>query len=211
VLNPDPRFGEAKPELISCGHNKAGLRYLWLALFSVIAGMILSVAMRLQIAHSGAAPSSEQYISLTLLHGSLMVFFVLTAAPQFGFGYFFLPIQIGANDMAFPLFTGLSFWLTLFSFLGISHSFFLPIRAGMELWLFSVICFSVAAILSSVNFCTTVTNCRTEGMTLTRLPLTIWAWYVTPKLCADFWSEAEGLRRETFGDPENPGVKPVRQ
>ena len=168
--------------MISRGHKQVGLRYLWLALFSVVLGMVLSVAMRVQIAYSGAGLMSERYVALTLLHGSLMVFFVLTAAPQFGFGYFFLPLQIGANEMALPFLSGLSFWLTLAALLGVSASFFLPIRTGMALWLFSVVCFSVGAILSSVNFCATVTDARTEGMTLTRLPLTVWAWYVTAVL-----------------------------
>ena len=168
--------------MIACGHKQVGLRYLWLALFCVVLGMVLSVAMRVQIAHSGAVLMSERYVALTLLHGSLMVFFVLTAAPQFGFGYFFLPLQIGANEMALPFLSGLSFWLTLASLLGVAASFFLPIHSGMALWLFSVVCFSVGAILSSVNFCATVTDARTEGMTLTRLPLTVWAWYVTAVL-----------------------------
>jgi cytochrome c oxidase subunit I len=168
--------------LFSVGHKQVGLRYLWLSLFSVVLGMVLSIAMRVQISHGSADQSGERYVALTLLHGSLMVLFVLTTAPQFGFGYFFLPLQIGANDMAFALLSGLSFWLTLASLCTISASFFLPIHAGMQLWLFGVVLFSVAAILSSVNFCTTVTNCRTEGMSLTRLPLTVWAWYVTAVL-----------------------------
>ena len=168
--------------MISCGHKQVGLRYLWLALFSVVLGMVLSVAMRLQMTYSGAQVTSERFVTLALLHGSLMIFFVLTAAPQFGFGYFFLPLQIGANEMALPLLSGLSFWLTLASLLGVSVSFFLPIHGGMAVWLFSVVAFSVGAILSSVNFCATVTDARTEGMILTRLPLTVWAWYVTAVL-----------------------------
>jgi len=168
--------------VISCGHKQTGLRYLWLALFSVVLGIALSMAMRLQVAQSGAGQTGERYLALTLLHGSLMVFFVLTAAPQFGFGYYFMPLQIGANDMALPRLSGLSFWLTLVSLAGVASSFFLPIHAGMELWLFSIVLFSFGAILTSINFCTTVTDLRTEGMSLARLPLTVWAWYVTAVL-----------------------------
>src|SRR5258707_15703932 len=127
--------------LFSVGHKQVGLRYLWLSLFSVVLGMVLSIAMRVQISHGGADQSGERYIGLTLLHGSLMVFFVLTTAPQFGFGYFFLPLQIGANDMAFPLLSGLSFCLTIASLFAISVSFFLSIQAGMQLWLSGVILF----------------------------------------------------------------------
>jgi cytochrome c oxidase subunit 1 len=168
--------------MLSCGHKQTGLRYLWLALFSVVLGMALSVAMRVQMAHGGGSTASEHYAVVTLLHGSLMVFFVLTSAPQFGFGYFFLPLQIGANEMALPLLSGLSFWLTLAALVGIAGSSLLPLRLGMEVWLLAVICFCFAAILSSVNFCTTVTDARANGMTLTRLPLTVWAWYLTAVL-----------------------------
>ena len=168
--------------MISCGHKKAGLRYLWLALFSVVLGMALSMVILAHLAESGAGAAGERYAALTLLHGSLMVFFVLTAAPQFGFGYFFLPLQIGSNEMAFPLLTGMSLWLAYASLAGTAASFFLPVQNGMLLWLLSVACFSFGAILTSINFCATVTDARTEGMTLTRLPLTVWAWYVTAML-----------------------------
>jgi cytochrome c oxidase subunit 1 len=163
-------------------HKQVGKSYLWLAMFGVVLGMVMSVAMRQQMAGSGGGLTGERYTVLALVHGSLMVFFVLTAAPQFGFGYFLLPLQIGANEMAFPLFSGLSLMMTAGSMAGMASSFFLPVRAGMTLWLFSVVIFCGAAILSAVNFCTTVTGCRTSGMTLTRLPLTVWAWYVNAVL-----------------------------
>ena len=166
--------------MLSSGHKQTGLRFLWLALASVALGMALSLVMRGQMVHGAAL--GQRYAGLTLLHGSLMVLFVLTSAPQFGFGYFFLPLQIGANEMALPLLSGLSFWLTLGSLGGIAASSLLPVRTGMEVWLVSVICFCFAAILSAVNFSTTVTVERAEGMTLTRLPLTVWAWYVTAVL-----------------------------
>src|SRR5580765_6317979 len=141
--------------------------------------MALSMVIRAHLAESGSGAAGERYAALTLLHGSLMVFFVLTAAPQFGFGYFFLPLQIGSNEMAFPLLTGMSLWLAYASLAGIAASFFLPVQNGMLLWLLSVACFSFGAILTSINFCATVTDARTEGMTLSRLPLTVWVWYVT--------------------------------
>jgi cytochrome c oxidase subunit I len=186
--------------LLSCGHKETGLRYLWLALASVVVALLLAVVMRFELARGASAVSDPRYGAVTLLHGSLMVFFVLVSAPQFGFGYFFLPLQIGANEMALPLLSGLSFWLALASLLSIASSFLLEPRSGMACWLFGAVCFSVAAILSSVNFCATVTDSRTEGMTLGRLPLTVWGWYVTAVLsllifaillaaCALFWSD----------------------
>ena len=67
---------------------------------------------------------------MRLLHGSLMVFFVLTAAPQLGFGNFLLPLQIGAKEMAFPSLNRFSFWMTVASLAGMTASFFLPLNQG---------------------------------------------------------------------------------
>jgi len=113
-----------------------------------------------------------------LLHGSLMVFFVLTAAPQLGFGNFLLPLQIGADEMAFPVLNCLSLWLTVSSLVGMTASFFRPLDQGINLWLASAAIFSVAALLSALNFTVTVIEMRTKGMTLPRMPVTVWAWFV---------------------------------
>ena len=122
--------------IFSTDHKAIGLRYLWLALFSVFLGMIMSLVMRIHLvwpgAHlpllSGLDNSPERYAALTLLHGSLMVLMVLTAAPQAGFGNYLLPIQIGARDMAFPTLNLLAFWVTVLSLIGVTAAFFL--RAG---------------------------------------------------------------------------------
>src|SRR5215467_7121765 len=168
--------------LLSCGHKETGLRYLWLALACALGAVALAALMRARLEHGANAVSDPRYAALTLLHGSLMVFFVLTSAPQFGFGYLFLPLQIGASDMALPLLSGLSFWVTLGSLGCMAASFFLPPAAGMGAWLAGAAGFSLAAILSAVNFCATVTDSRTEGMALSRLPLTVWGWYVAAML-----------------------------
>ena len=90
--------------LAATNHKTIGLRYLWLALVSVFVGMITSLVMRIQLLWPGPhfVASPDVYASLTLVHGSLMVFVVLTCAPQAGFGTYFLPAQIGASEMAFP-------------------------------------------------------------------------------------------------------------
>jgi len=131
---------------------------------------------------SASANASDHYAALMLLHGSLMVFFVLTAAPQFGLGYYFLPLQIGAREMAFPSLSALSVWMTFASLLGISVSFFLKTSSGMSLWACSAACFSVAALISALNFCVTCIDLRTQGMTLPRLPITVWSWLITAVL-----------------------------
>jgi cytochrome c oxidase subunit I len=167
--------------LFSTDHKSVGLHFLWLALFSVVFGMTLSLVMRLQLSHQvAAAPTDpDRYAAIALLHGSLMVFFVLTAAPQCGFGYFMLPLQIGAREMAFPLLSGISCWMTAASLIGISVSFVTGPDSGATLWLLSVMCFCGAMLIASLNICVTVTNLRAKGMTLPRMPITAWAWFIT--------------------------------
>ena len=167
--------------VFSSDHKSVGLRFLWLALFSVVLGMTLSLVMRVQLSHqaTGGPANMDQYAAITLLHGSLMVFCVLTAAPQCGFGYFLLPLQIGAREMAFPVISGTSFWMTVAALVGISASV-LPTRSsGATLWLLSVMCFCGAMLLASLNLCVTVIGLRAKGMTFPRLPITVWAWFIT--------------------------------
>lgn len=161
-------------------HKTIGLRYLWLALVSVFVGMITSLVMRIQLLWPGPhfVPSPDAYASLTLVHGSLMVFVVLTCAPQAGFGTYFLPTQIGANEMAFPRLTRLGFWLTVSSVVGMIAAFFCAPQTGLTLWLASVFVFCVAATLNALNFAVTTTDFRAKGMTLPRLPVTVWAWFI---------------------------------
>jgi cytochrome c oxidase subunit I len=131
-----------------------------------------------------------------------MVFFVLTTAPQSGFGNYFLPIQIGAPDMAFPVLNMLSFWTTLVAFVVLVSAFFVtggaplhgwtgyaPLSAltnsgpgeqlGADLWITSIALFCVASLMGALNFITTILDLRAKGMTMMRMPLTCWAWFVT--------------------------------
>jgi len=172
--------------VFSTRHKTIGLQYLWLSLASVLVGMVLSALLRVHSSWSdtaipflsGIETTPERYAAVRLLHGSLMVFFVLTAAPQLGFGNFFLPLQIGAEEMAFPTLNCLSLWLTVASLAGMTASFFRPLNQGINVWLVSAAIFSLAALLSALNFCVTTIELRTQGMTLPRLPVTVWAWFV---------------------------------
>jgi cytochrome c oxidase subunit I len=167
-------------------HKAIGLRYLWLALFSVFLGMIMSLVMRIHLVWpgvhfpfpSGLDSSPDRYAALTLLHGSLMVLMVLTAAPQAGFGNYLLPIQIGARDMAFPTLNLLAFWVTVASLVGVTTAFFLAPQAGLTLWIASVALFCAAALANALNFSVTTIDLRAKGMTLPRLPITVWAWFI---------------------------------
>jgi cytochrome c oxidase subunit 1 len=167
-------------------HKAIGLRYLWLALFSVFLGMIMSLVMRIHLvwpgAHllllSGLDNSPDRYAALTLLHGSLMVLMVLTAAPQAGFGNYLLPIQIGAREMAFPTLNLLAFWVTVASLVGVTTAFFFAPQAGLTLWIASIALFCVTALANALNFSVTTIDLRAKGMTLPRLPISVWAWFI---------------------------------
>lgn len=184
--SPDSSESGFLSRLFSKDHRTIGLQYLWLALASVLAGMVLSALLRWHTSWPDAAipflssfeHAPERFAALRLLHGSLMVFFVLTAAPQMGFGSFFLPLQIGAGEVAFPSLNRLSFWMTFVSFAGINISFFYPQNQGIDIWLASAALFSLAALFSAVNFTVTTIELRAAGMTLTRLPITVWAWFL---------------------------------
>src|SRR6266571_7748111 len=181
-----PEAGFFSRYVFSTNHKTIGLQYLWLALFSVFLGMAMSLLMRIHLVWPGAHlpflstlnNTPDRYAALTTLHGSLMVFLVLTAAPQAGFGNYFLPLQIGAREMAFPTLNLLAFWLTVASLLGLTTTFFLSPQPAITLWIVSVAIFCAASLLTALNFTVTVIDLRAPGMTLPRLPLTVWAWFI---------------------------------
>ncbi|MBI3668664.1 MAG: cbb3-type cytochrome c oxidase subunit I [Acidobacteria bacterium] len=197
--------------IFSTDHKIIGIQYILLALVSAFVGMFLSVLMRIHLVWpnaklpfiAGGVMTPEQYLALLTMHGSIMVFMVLTTAPQSGFGNYFLPIQIGAADMAFPVINMLSFWITFLSLLVMLAAFFVvggaPISgwtaypplsalgeiagpgqgAGQTLWVIGVAIFCGASLMGALNFITTTIDLRTKGMSLMRMPLTVWAWFLT--------------------------------
>ncbi len=172
--------------LFSADHKSIGLAYLWLALFSVFLGMAMSLVMRIHLVWPGVhipllsalGSTPERYSTLPLLHGSLMVFLVLTTAPQAGFGNYFLPLQIGAREMAFPALNLFAFWATVGSLFGMASAFLVAPRTGITLWIASVSIFCAAALCTAINFAVTTIDLRAQGMTLPRLPMTVWAWFL---------------------------------
>src|ERR1700675_4146197 len=205
--------------VFSLDHKVIGKQYYALALLAALSGMVLSWMMRihlgwtnavipgLQLLSANGAPGGvmtpEYYLQLMTMHGTIMVFFVLTTAPFAAFGNFFLPIQVGAEDMPFPRFNMMSFWVTFVAFLVLISSFFVcdgptlggwtqyaPLNAvgpvggpgqglGVVLWATSIAIFCVGQLLGSLNFITTTLDLRVKGMSLMRLPLTAWAWFIT--------------------------------
>src|SRR2546421_10692615 len=137
--HPAPR-GFIRKYIFSLDHKVIGIQYILLALTAVVVGLVMSILMRLNLSWPGTnwpilgtlfptgAPggviSPEFYLSLVTMHGTIMVFFVLTTAPQGGFGNYFLPIQIGTDDMAFPFLNMMSFWVTFVGFLVILAAIF---------------------------------------------------------------------------------------
>ena len=145
---------------------------------------------------------AEVYLALITMHGTIMVFFVLTAGLSGTFSNFLIPLQVGARDMASGFLNMLSYWFFFLSSIVMFISIFVeggpasggwtiypPLSAlpqavsgsglGMTFWLISMALFIVSALLGALNYITTVINLRTEGMTFFRMPLTIWAFFVT--------------------------------
>jgi cytochrome c oxidase subunit 1 len=176
--------------VFSTRHKTIGLNYLWLALFSVFLGMAMSLLMRVHLVWPGArlpflsslGDSPDRFAALTTLHGSVMVFLVLTAAPQAGFGNYFLPLQIGAREMAFPTLSLFAFWATVASFIGMTGAFLISPPSGITLWIVSVAVFCAASLLNALNFSVTTIDLRAKGMSLPRMPITVWAWFINAVL-----------------------------
>ena len=181
-----PQGGFLSRYVFGTDHKTIGLNYLWLALFSVFLGMAMSLLMRIHLVWpsvhlpflSSLGNSPDRFAALTTLHGSLMVFLVLSAAPQAGFGNYFLPLQIGAREMAFPALNLHAFWATVASLLGLTTTFFISPQPAITLWIVSVAIFCGASLLNALNFSVTTIDLRAQGMTLPRLPLAVWAWFI---------------------------------
>src|ERR687883_919484 len=140
VHRHEPPKSFIRKYIFSLDHKVIGTQYLMLALAAVLVGMTLSVLMRMNLTWPEVqwpiigAIKPEAYLSLLTIHGTMMVFFVLTTAPQGGFGNYFLPIQIGAEDMAFPVLNMLSFWVTLVGFLVLVSAIFVEGNQTIGQW-----------------------------------------------------------------------------
>ena len=219
VQHHAPPTSFIRKHIFSLDHKVIGKQYYALALVAALSGMLLSWFMRIHLAWTNAAIpglqllsktgapggviTPEFYLQLMTMHGTIMVFFVLTTAPFAAFGNFFLPIQVGAEDMPFPRFNMMSFWVTFVAFLVLMSSFILgdgptlggwtqyaPLNSvgsvagpgqglGVVLWMISIALFCVGQLLGALNFITTTLDLRVKGMSMMRLPLTAWAWFIT--------------------------------
>lgn len=200
-------------------HKYIAKQYLISGIVWAVIGGLLSVLFRLQLGFPDADLTwlkpllgewiqndgkldPEFYLALVTMHGTIMVFFVLTAGLSGTFSNFLIPLQIGARDMASGFLNMLSYWLFFLSSTIMMISLFIktgpasggwviypPLSAlpqavngsglGMTLWLVAMVFFIASTLLGGLNYVTTVINLRTKGMTFTRLPLTIWAFFIT--------------------------------
>ena len=208
--------------IFSTDHKTIAKQFLITGIFWAILGGGLSVIFRLQlgfpdmdmgflqpfmgdwISNSGKL-DPEFYLAMITMHGTIMVFFVLTAGLSGTFSNYLIPLQLGARDMASGFMNLLSYWFFFLSSLIMFISMFLstgpasggwtiypPLSAlpqamsgsgmGMTLWLVSMVFFIASTLLGGINYITTVINLRTEGMTFRRMPLTIWAFFITAVL-----------------------------
>lgn len=204
--------------IFSQDHKMISKQFLITGLIMGSIGILMSVLFRMQLAWPGEsfwifefllgdmAPDGvmtpDAYLALVTIHGTIMVFFVLTAGLSGTFSNLLIPLQIGARDMASGFLNMLSYWIFFTSSVIMISSLFVeggpassgwtiypPLSAlpqaipgsgtGMTLWLISMAIFIAQSLLGSLNYIVTVINLRTKGMSMTRLPLTVWALFVT--------------------------------
>lgn len=209
--------------IFSQDHKIIAKQFLITGMFWALIGAAMSIVFRLQLgfpeeslawlkpvlgkwievnSEGIGTLSQDFYYALVTMHGTIIVFFVLTAGLSGTFSNLLIPLQVGARDMASPLLNMMSYWfffmagVVMFASLFVSTGPFsggwtaypplsaLPQAnagsgAGMTLWLVSLTLFVVSVLLGGINYITTVLNLRTKGMTMWRMPLTIWAFFIT--------------------------------
>ncbi|RST56032.1 cytochrome c oxidase subunit I [Variovorax sp. MHTC-1] len=183
-------------------HKVIAIQYACTAIAVGVIGVVLSNLMRLQLGYPGVFEfiTPERYYQFVTMHGMIMVIYLLTALFLGGFGNYMIPLMVGARDMVFPYLNMLSFWVYLLSVIVLMASFFVaggPTGAGWTLYppqsilpgtpghdagiilmLVSLLIFIVATTMGGLNYVTTVLQARCRGMTLLRMPLTVWGIFV---------------------------------
>src|SRR5919109_3647801 len=183
-------------------HKVIAIQYVITAMSVGLVALVLSLLMRMQLGFPGSLsfidPSS--YYQYVTMHGMIMIIYLLTALLLGGFGNYLIPLMVGARDMVFPFVNMLSYWVYLLSVLVLMASFFVPggptgagwtlyppqailpgtpgAEGGIVLMLVSLAIFIVAFTMGGLNYVTTVLQARTRGMTLMRMPLSVWGIFV---------------------------------
>ncbi|MBS1762451.1 MAG: cbb3-type cytochrome c oxidase subunit I [Bacteroidetes bacterium] len=204
--------------VFSQDHKTIAKQFLITGIIWAVVGAFFSVVFRLQLGFpdstfpflenlfghwaKGGKITPEFYYALVTMHGTILVFFVLTAGLSGTFANFLIPLQIGARDMASPLLNMLSYWFFFAASIVMIVSLFVqtgpasggwtiypPLSAlgeasvgsvvGMDYWLVSIGLFIISSLLGGLNYVSTILNLRTKGMSMTRMPLTIWGLFFT--------------------------------
>ena len=204
--------------VFSMDHKMISRQFLITGIIMGIIGMGMSLLFRLQLAWpdeqfgiletllgkwgKDGKLDPNFYMGLVTIHGTIMVFYVLTAGLSGTFSNLLIPLQLGARDMASPFMNMLSYWFFFMSSVVLMTSVFIetgpasagwtvypPLSAldkampgsglGMTLWLVAIALFIVSSLLGGINYISTVLNMRTKGMSMNRMPLTIWAFFFT--------------------------------
>ncbi|HEY1008011.1 MAG TPA: cbb3-type cytochrome c oxidase subunit I [Sphingobacteriaceae bacterium] len=207
--------------IFSQDHKMIAKQFLITGIIMAFIGMFLSILFRIQLAWpdktfplletflgkfaEGGRIKEDFYLALVTIHGTIMVFFVLTTGLSGTFSNLLIPLQIGARDMASPFLNMLSYWLFFVSSVIMVGSFFVesgpasagwtiypPLSAlpkaipgsgaGMNMWLISMVLFIASSLMGSLNYISTVLNMRTKGMDMWKMPLTVWAFFLTAVL-----------------------------
>lgn len=207
--------------VFSQDHKMIAKQFLITGMVWAVIGGLMSVLFRLQLGYpdqtfpwledilgrwaKGGKISAENYYALVTMHGTVLVFFVLTGGLSGTFANFLIPLQIGARDMASPMMNMLSYWFFFGGSIVMISSLFVqtgpfsggwtaypPLSAigdaspgskvGMDLWITAMALFVVSSLLGGLNYVSTVLNMRTKGMSMTRMPLTMWALFFTAVL-----------------------------
>ncbi len=205
--------------IFSQDHKMISRQFLITAIIMAVIAMIMSVIFRMQLAWPGekfafinamlgdkwakdGVLDPNMYLALVTIHGTIMVFFVLTGGLSGTFANLLIPYQIGARDMASGFLNMLSYWFffvsavimlfsltiqdgpasggwTIYPPLSVLPEAIPGSKLGMTLWLISMTLFVVSSLIGGINYIVTILNLRTKGMTMTRMPLTMWALLVT--------------------------------
>jgi cytochrome c oxidase subunit 1 len=191
----DWRRGRVTSWLTTTDHKRIGILYIVTSILFFGAGGIMALLMRAQLATPNEhVVSADTYDQLFTIHGTTMVFLFVVPILA-GFGNYFVPLMIGARDMAFPKLNALSYWLFLFggvvllcSFLAkggaasASWTMYPPLSDkefspghGVDLWILSLHLLTIASVIGAINFIVTIVNMRAAGMSWMRMPLFIWS------------------------------------
>lgn len=204
--------------IFSMDHKMIAKQFLITGIIMAVIAMGLSILFRIQLAWpdqnfpfletflgkwaEGGRIKPDFYLALVTIHGTIMVFFVLTAGLSGTFSNLLIPLQIGARDMASPFLNMLSYWFFFMACVIMMSSFFVqtgpasggwtvypPLSVvakampgsgmGMTLWLVSMVLFVASSLMGGINYVSTILNMRTKGMDLWKMPLTIWAFFLT--------------------------------